>query len=88
MGAFVGYAFGNMLSVQYYNKALEAHPNIPDEIGRGQFETLHGWLIENIYRHGRKYNSDELTRRITGESIQSRDYIAYLREKFAAIYDL
>lgn len=88
MGAFVGYALGNMLSVQYFNRALEAHPNISDEIADGQFGTLHSWLIENIYQHGRKYNSDELTRRITGEGMQSRDYIAYLREKFGSIYEL
>jgi carboxypeptidase Taq len=88
MGAFVGYALGNMLSVQYYNKTLEAHPNIPDEIARGNFGTLHGWLTDNIYRHGRKYNLDELTHRITGEGMQSRDYVAYLREKFSAIYEL
>ncbi len=88
MGAFVGYALGNLLSVQYYNQALKAHPTIPDEIARGQFDTLRGWLTENIYQHGRKYNADELTRRITGEGIQSRDYVAYLERKFSDVYDL
>jgi carboxypeptidase Taq len=87
-GYFPTYALGNLLSAQYYNKALEAHPNIPDEIAQGKFDTLLGWLNENIHKHGRKYTSDELTRRITGEGIQSRDYIQYLQAKFSDIYGL
>jgi carboxypeptidase Taq len=88
MGAFVGYALGNLLSVQYYNQAIKAHPDLPDRIARGEFSTLRNWLTENIYQHGRKYTADELTRRITGEPMQSRDYVAYLQNKFSAIYEL
>ncbi|GAB4508757.1 MAG: carboxypeptidase M32 [Anaerolineae bacterium] len=88
MGAFVGYALGNLLSVQYYNQALKAHPNIPDQIARGEFGTLHGWLVENIYQHGRKFTADELTQRVTGEGIQSNDFVAYLQTKFTDVYGL
>lgn len=88
IGSFIGYALGNMLAVQYYNAALRAHPNIPDQIARGDFETLHTWLRDNIYTHGRKYTADELTRRVTGEGIQSRDHIAYLQAKFTDVYRL
>ena len=88
MGAFVGYALGNMLSVQYYNQALAAHPHIPDDIAQGNFSTLRNWLTENIYKHGRKYTAEELTRRVTGEDMQARDYIAYLQAKVADVYEL
>jgi carboxypeptidase Taq len=88
IGYFPTYALGNLLSAQYYRKAIEAHPSIPDEIAEGKFDTLLNWLVENIHRHGRKYTSDELTRRITGEPIQSRDYIQYLQTKFGEIYGL
>lgn len=88
LGYFATYALGNLLSVQYYNKALSVHPEIPDQIANGQFDTLRNWMTDNIYQHGRKYTSDELTRRITGEGIQSRDYIAYLQKKFGEIYGL
>ncbi len=85
-GYFPSYALGNLLSVQYFNRALQDHPTIPDEIASGKFDTLLGWLTEHIYQHGRKFTVDELTRRVTGEGIQSRDYVAYLREKFSGIY--
>ncbi len=87
-GYFATYALGNLLSVQYYNQALKAHPNIPNEFAQGKFDTLLTWLNENIHQHGRKFTSAELTKRVTGESIQSRDYIAYLQSKFGDIYGL
>lgn len=88
MGYFPTYALGNLLSVQYFNQALAAHPNLEDEFAQGKFDNLLSWLNENIHTHGRKYTSDELTRRVTGESIQSRDYIAYLQKKFGDVYGL
>ncbi len=87
-GYFPSYALGNLLSVQYFNRALRDHPAIPDDIAAGDFDTLRQWLTEHIYQHGRKFTVDELTRRVTGEGIQSRDYVAYLRGKFGAIYGL
>jgi carboxypeptidase Taq len=88
VGYFPTYALGNLLSAQYYAKALKDRPRIADDIANGQFDTLRTWLNENIHRHGRKFTSDELTRRVTGEPIQSRDYIKYLETKFTEVYDL
>ena len=88
IGLFVGYALGNMLAVQYYNEALKDHPDLPQRIARGDFETLHAWLRDKIYRHGRKFTADELTRRVTGHGIRVDDHVAYLRGKFSDVYDL
>ncbi|NJR12729.1 carboxypeptidase M32 [bacterium] len=88
VGYFPTYALGNLLSVQYYNQALKAHPNIPNEIANGQFATLLSWLNTNIHQHGRKYTTEELTQRVTGETIQSDAYMAYLKEKYGGVYQL
>ena len=88
VGYFATYALGNLLSVQYYNQALKDHPSIPDEIASGKFDTLLTWLNQNIHQYGRKFTSAELTQRVTGEAIQSNDYIQYLQQKFGAIYGL
>jgi carboxypeptidase Taq len=88
IGLFVGYALGNMLAVQYYNAALEDVPDIPEQVSRGEFEPLHTWLVDKIYRHGRKFTADELTRRVTGQGIQVEDHLAYLRAKFTDVYGL
>ena len=65
-GAFQGYTLGNIMAAQFYQAALQAHPEIPAEITGGEFGTLRAWLTANVYRHGRKYTADELLLRATG----------------------
>ncbi|MEJ0075562.1 MAG: carboxypeptidase M32 [Alphaproteobacteria bacterium] len=87
-GAFQGYTIGNILGAQFYAAALNAHPGIPDEVARGEFATLHGWLRENIHRHGAKFTPDELVRRATGSAMTMQPYLDYLRGKYGALYAL
>lgn len=87
-GAFQGYTLGNILSAQFYDAALAAHPQIPAEMAQGRFETLLHWLIANIYTHGRKYTAPELIARVTGGPIRIDPYIAYLRRKYGELYPL
>jgi carboxypeptidase Taq len=87
-GAFQGYTLGNILSAQFYEAALVAHPEIPAEIAQGQFGTLHQWLVENIYRHGRKFTTGELVERVTGRPMEVGPYIGYLKAKYGELYQL
>ena len=87
-GSFQSYTIGNVLGAQFYAAALRAHPVIPDEIARGEFATLHGWLRENIYQHGAKFPPNELLRRATGSAMTMRPYLDYLRGKYGALYRL
>ncbi len=87
-GAFQGYTLGNIMSALFYNEALKAHPNIPGEIQQGQFNTLHTWLKDNIYSHGSKFTANELIERVTGGPLTIDPYIAYLKQKFGALYTL
>jgi carboxypeptidase Taq len=85
---FHSYTIGNILSAQFYAAAVAAHPAIPDETARGEFATLHGWLRQHLYRHGRKYPPDEIVRRATGQPLTMRAYIEYLRTKYGELYRL
>jgi carboxypeptidase Taq len=87
-GRFHSYTIGNVLSAQFFEAAQRAHPEIPREIAAGRFGTLKGWLDRNLYRHGRKFEADELVRRATGEPMTIRPYMAYLTRKYGEIYDL
>ncbi len=87
-GSFQGYTLGNILSAQFFNQAIAAHPTITAEIGRGEFATLHSWLRENIYQHGSKYPAAELIERVTGGPMQVEPYIRYLRSKYGELYCL
>ena len=88
IGYFQGYSIGNILGAQFYDAALRAHPEIPDETARGKFDTLHTWLRENIYTHGSKFTANELIERVTGSELSIRPYINYLKEKYGELYDL
>jgi carboxypeptidase Taq len=87
-GAFQGYTLGNILSAQFFQAAREQHPEIYDEMARGEFGTLHGWLKENIYWHGSKFTAAELVERVTHGPLTIQPYIRYLREKYGQVYDL
>jgi carboxypeptidase Taq len=88
VGYFSTYSIGNLLSAQLFEKAVEQHPSIPDEMARGEFETLLNWMRENVHKHGRKYEPPELVKRVTGEPMSSRAYMRYLKAKFGEIYGL
>ncbi len=87
-GAFQGYTLGNIMSALFYDQALAAHPDIPEQIENGEFDTLHTWLKDNIYRHGSKYTANELIEKVTGGPLTIEPYINYLRNKFGGLYDL
>lgn len=87
-GSFQGYTIGNILSAQLYAAALSAHPEIPGQIARGEFATLYDWLRQKLYRHGRKFSPQALIERATGQPMTTAPYVAYLRKKYGALYDL
>ena len=87
-GAFQGYTLGNILSAQFFEAACRAHPAIPNEVTRGQFATLHGWLRENIYQHGARYTPEELTQSASGGPIRIEPYMKYLWGKYGPLYGL
>ena len=73
----------------FYEKALDAHPEIPVEMEQGQFGTLRGWLTENIYRSGGKYTALELCERVTGKpDLDVQPLMRYFRTKYGEIYGI
>jgi carboxypeptidase Taq len=87
-GAFQSYTIGNILAAQFYDAAVQVHPDIPREIANGTFAVLHGWLVDNIYRHGCKYRPDALVQQATGSPMRMEPYVAYLRGKYGELYQL
>ena len=85
-GYFPSYAVGNILSVQLYRAAEAAHPEIEQEMARGEMGTLYGWLKKNVYRFGRRFDPDTLITRATGRGLDPEPYLEYLETKFGALY--
>ncbi|HUF37373.1 MAG TPA: carboxypeptidase M32 [Anaerolineales bacterium] len=88
IGHFQSYALGNIISALWWRE-IEAVVGDPDVLMRkGEITPIREWLIENVHRHGRKYPPVDLIRRVTGGEIETRPYLAYLTEKYSAIYGL
>jgi carboxypeptidase Taq len=87
-GYFPTYTIGNILSAQLFEEATSACPDIPEEIGDGEFRTLLGWLRDNIHRHGSRYDPDDLIERAIGRPLETAPYLRYLKDKFGELYAL
>jgi len=84
-GYFPTYLLGSVLSVQIWERARVALPDLEEQIGRGEFAPLHEWLREHIYSLGRKLTPAETVERAVGGPISPEPYLAYLREKNALL---
>ena len=88
IGYFPTYTLGNLYAVQFYNQALKDIPDLNSEIEAGRLTVLKKWLNQKIHRWGRTFTPDQLVRRITGGPLSPEPYLAYLEEKFGALYHL
>jgi carboxypeptidase Taq len=84
-GYFPTYLLGSVLSVQIWEKAREAIPDVEEQMERGEFGTLHEWLRDNLYVLGRKLTPAETIQRVVDGPIDPEPYLAYLRGKLSAL---
>lgn len=87
-GYFPTYTLGNLMSVQLFEAARAALPDLDAELRAGRFGSLLTWLRDHVYCHGSKYTSDSLLERATGKPLDAELYVAYLKRKFGALYGL
>jgi len=88
LGYFPTYALGNLISAQLWETLLKDIPDLENQIERGEFSALLGWLRENIHQHGMKFPPQELVKKVTGSAINPEPYLRYLKRKFGDIYGL
>ena len=87
-GYFPTYSLGNFFAAQLFDQIKKDITGLDTHFGKGEFHPLLDWLRSHLHVHGRKFTLDELANKITGEPLQTRSYIAYLQNKYGAIYSL
>jgi carboxypeptidase Taq len=85
-GYFSTYALGNLVAGQLWECIQQDIPDLQEQIRRGEFSALLGWVREKIHRHGCKFEVQELVQRITGSKIDPAPYMRYLTDKYSEIY--
>ncbi len=87
-GTFPSYALGSVYAAQIFAAAERALPVSHEEFARGNFLPLRDWLRENVHRHGRRYDARQLVRRVSGEDVNPRVLVRYLKAKYLPLYGL
>jgi carboxypeptidase Taq len=88
IGYFSTYALGNLVSAQVWEKIRKDIRNLDDQICRGDFSELLGWLRKNIHQYGHKYEPQALVEKVTGSKITPEPYVRYLTKKYSEVYGL
>jgi carboxypeptidase Taq len=88
IGYFPTYSLGSFYAAQFFESAKKQIPNLENEIESGNLLPLLNWLRDNIHKHGRLYNAEELCERITGEKLNFNYFMNYAEKKYSDIYSL
>ncbi len=81
-GYFPSYLLGMIISAQLFAKIKRTVPDVMDQVAEGKLGEIIDWLVENIYKHGNRYNMQEIMKMAVGEQLNPAHYIKYLEEKY------
>lgn len=81
LGYFPTYSLGNLYAAQIFQKINQDIPNLDKKFREGDFKPFLNWLRQNIYQNGRRFSSDGLIEKITGEPLNPEYLINHLKQK-------
>jgi len=88
IGYFPTYSLGSFYAAQFYQAAKKDIKKLSKKISKGNTRPLLDWLRQNIHRHGRLYEAEELCQQITGSTLSLDSFIKYATKKYKTIYNL
>jgi carboxypeptidase Taq len=81
IGYFPTYSLGNIYAAQLFNKANQDIPRLPENFSKGQFKPFLLWLRKNVHQYGGRYYPEDLINKVTGEGLNSKYLVSYLKNK-------
>jgi carboxypeptidase Taq len=88
IGYFPTYTLGNLYAAQLWDALRAELPDLDDQLRRGEFGGLLGWLRTSVHAHGRRYTAPELCERTTGRPLSHEPLLRYLEGKLRPVYGL
>ena len=82
MGYFPSYSLGAMLAAQIFQAAKSALPNLEQDIERGEFSRLRGWLGTQVHGKGRLLLPPELIKSVTGAPLDIEIFKSHLKARY------
>ncbi len=83
-GYFPCYSLGAMYAAQWFATMRSATPDLDQRIGRGELRPVFDWLRQHIWLPASRYDTDELTRRASGEVLNPAHFKAHLESRYLA----
>jgi carboxypeptidase Taq len=81
-GYFPTYTLGAMTAAQLFAAAHAAMPAVMDDLARGEFTNLRGWLRANIYGLASSESTRGLLERATGRPLSVEPFKAHLKARY------
>jgi carboxypeptidase Taq len=86
-GYFPTYSLGSFYSAQFFARANRDIEGLPEKIEKGDTASLLSWLRQRIHASGRTWNSEEICKKATGETLNVQYFLDYLLDKYGKIYE-
>lgn len=83
IGYFPCYTLGAVAAGQLFDAIKKAEPGIEDEIARGEFSRLIGWLRKHVHGRGASVDMQTLLSEATGQPLTLEPYLAHLERRYA-----
>jgi carboxypeptidase Taq len=81
-GYFPTYTLGALIAAQLFAAARHALPDLPEQIGRGEFAPLFDWLRAEVHGKGSLLSSAELVTEASGTPLDTAAFERHLRERY------
>jgi carboxypeptidase Taq len=87
-GYFPTYSLGSFYAAQFFAQAGKEDPLLSEKMEQGITTGLLQWLRQRIHGSGRIWNSEEICKMATGETLNVRYFLDYLLAKYDEIYEI
>jgi carboxypeptidase Taq len=81
-GYFPTYTLGALAAAQLFEAADRAIDGVREQVRRGEFSELVGWLGEHVHRRASSVTSDELLEDATGEPLSTEPFRRHIRRRY------
>lgn len=88
VGYFPGYAIGNLIAGQLWERVRVDMPDIDEQLASHQLQPLREWLRVHVHQHGSRFTDAELLERIVGKPLSVMPFVTHLRRKLGDVYGL
>ena len=81
-GYFPSYALGAVIAAQLYESLRADVPALDEQLARGEFSGLLGWLRTHVHGMGAKVPVQDLLKGATGKPLSATSFVRYVEAKY------